>query len=74
MLAHAFLSVLAATQPGPTKPHHNQLIPLTRNEIRRLLTAPTATLSSAAFPLAWSTRRRTHQATTRHSHHKRRTT
>ena len=37
LLAHAFLSVLAAAQPA-AHPHEDQLIPLTRNEIRRLFT------------------------------------
>ena len=35
LLACAFLSVLAATQPGSDRTH-DQLIPLTRHEIRRL--------------------------------------
>jgi hypothetical protein len=38
LLAHAFLSVLAATQPDDGHTHQDQLIPLTRNEIRRLFT------------------------------------
>ena len=37
MLAHAFLSVIAATQPEPA--HDDGLIALTRNEIRRLFMA-----------------------------------
>ena len=36
--AHTFLPVLAATQPDNSRPRDAQLIPLTRNEIRRLLT------------------------------------
>ena len=35
MLAHAFLTVMAATQPSPV-PDGEELIPLTRHEIRRL--------------------------------------
>ena len=35
LLAYAFLSVLAATQPGGSRPHDGQLIPLTLNEIRQ---------------------------------------
>jgi hypothetical protein len=44
MLAHAFLSVMTATQPGPGTGdvHRDQAghesIPLTRNAIRRLFT------------------------------------
>src|SRR5262249_18551503 len=38
LLAHAFLSVLTASQPGRSHPGNDQLIPLTRNEIRRLFT------------------------------------
>jgi hypothetical protein len=38
LLAHAFLSVLAATQPDGSHPHQDQLIPLIRNEICRLST------------------------------------
>jgi hypothetical protein len=38
LLAHAFLSVLATTQPADGHPEDDQLIPLTRNEIRRLFT------------------------------------
>jgi SRSO17 transposase len=39
MLAHAFLSVMTATQPPDhDDPGHDTLIPLTRNEIRRLFT------------------------------------
>jgi hypothetical protein len=37
LLACAFLSVLAA-QPGHSDPRDDRLIPLTRNEIRRLFT------------------------------------
>jgi hypothetical protein len=38
MLAHAFLSVLTASQPDDGHANDDQLIPLTRNEIRRLFT------------------------------------
>ena len=38
LLACAFLSVLAATQPDHRDRHDHPLIPLTRNEIRRLFT------------------------------------
>jgi hypothetical protein len=53
MLAHAFLSVLtAATAPDPQANHDPVttgqpcLIPLTRNEIRRLFTTAVRTLRS----------------------------
>jgi SRSO17 transposase len=38
LLAHAFLSVLAAAQPAGDRAADDQLIPLTRHEIRRLFT------------------------------------
>ena len=41
MLAHAFITVMAATQPDPP-PQESGLIALTRNEIRRLFSALTA--------------------------------
>ena len=82
MLAHAFLSVMTATEPHPptTTPHNgpnpNQpitLIPLTRNEIRRLFTAATTTTREATSVLNWSRWRRRHQARARTSHYRRRT-
>lgn len=78
MLAHAFLSVLTASQPIPTtsEPASDQslagLIPLTRNEIRRMFTGLTATLKSVNFRLGWSLWRRHHQAVARACHFKRR--
>ena len=39
LLAHAFLSVLTASQPAGQDSRQDQLIPLTRNEIRRLFTS-----------------------------------
>ena len=74
MLAHAFLSILTASQPIDDHPEQTptQLIPLTRNEIRRLLTAAAARLATLAFQLHWSTWRRHHQAVARNSHFKRR--
>ena len=65
MLAHAFLSVMTATQPADNP--HSGLIPLTRNEIRRLFTAATATIQQATHVLRWSTWRRRHQARSRTS-------
>ena len=78
MLAHAFLSVLTASQPSLTAaaPATDQpfagLIPLTRNEIRRMFTSLTAKLKSAAFLFDWSLWRRHHQAVARACHFKRR--
>lgn len=78
MLAHAFLSVLTTSQPTPkTRDHaHDQpfagLIPLTRNEIRRLFAGLTTRLESVAFRLDWSVWRRHHQAVARACHFKRR--
>jgi len=71
MLAHAFLSVMAATEPPPDD---ESLIPLTRNEIRRLL----ATAQHPGHPQTlrehWSTWRRRHQATARRCHYQRQAT
>jgi SRSO17 transposase len=69
MLAHAFLSVMTATEPAPEP--DSGLIALTRNEIRRLFTAATATVRAAAHHLHWSTWRRRHQARARTSHYQR---
>jgi SRSO17 transposase len=69
MLAHAFLSVMAATGPPPEP--GSGLIQLTRNEIRRLLTAAITPVQQAAHILHWSTWRRRHQARARASHYRR---
>jgi len=69
MLAHAFLSVMTATEPPP-EPGAG-LIALTRNEIRRLFTVATTTIRAAAHHLHWSTWRRRHQARARTSHYQR---
>ena len=71
LLAHAFLSVMAATQPAARSRTDDPLIPLTRNEIRRLFTG---LLSSRPHPnqLHWSRWRRRHQATARACHYRRR--
>jgi len=42
MLAHAFLSVMTAAQAATPTSDVDDLIPLTRNEIRRLFTAAIA--------------------------------
>jgi SRSO17 transposase len=73
LLAHAFLSVLAAIQPAAGHPQDDQLIPLTRNEIRRLFTGLRQQLPAPAMQLHWSRWRRRHQATARASHYRRRT-
>jgi SRSO17 transposase len=69
LLAHAFLSVLAATH------HHQQegLIPLTRNEIRRLFSQLLDRGKKAAAAIAtWSRWRRRHQAHAMACHYRRR--
>ena len=69
LLAHAFLSVLAAAQPSTGDPHDDPLIPLTRNEIRRLLTGLSRQLAAPGMQLHWSRWRRRHQATARACHY-----
>lgn len=75
MLAHAFLSVLTARQ-APHRPSTDEqgqgLIPLTRNEIRRLFTGLTARIHSIVEQLHWSLWRRHHQAIARRCHYQRR--
>src|SRR3954447_9847081 len=82
MLAHAFLSVMTATQSPPADhdPAHNNpaqadqpaLIPLTRHEIRRLFTTAIGNLRSLEHRLQWSQWRRRHQAVARACHYRRR--
>jgi len=72
LLAHAFLSVLAAVHPGGGDPHDDLLIPLTRNEICKLLTGLSRQLAAPAMQLHWSRWRRRHQATARACHYRRR--
>jgi hypothetical protein len=76
MLAHAFLSVMTASQPG-ARGHHqdehgHELIPLTRNEIRRLLTSLFHQPRPIRDQLRWSRWRRRHQATARKCHYQQR--
>jgi hypothetical protein len=72
VLAHAFLSVMTATQPPPDA--DSGLIPLTRNEIRRLFTdLLTRTVRGAGHILRWSRWRRRHQARAETSHYRRQT-
>jgi hypothetical protein len=70
LLAHVFLSVLAAAQPAPAA--DDQFIPLTRNEIRRLFTGLCQNLTAPAMQLHWSRWRRRHQAVARACHFRRR--
>src|SRR5215468_3512091 len=72
LLAHACLSVLAATQPAPGRAHDDQLIPLTRNEIRRLFTGLCQQPPAPRMQLHWSRWRRHHQFTARACHYRRR--
>jgi SRSO17 transposase len=78
LLAHAFLSVMTATQPQPEHPtdpsedHPGRLIPLTRNEIRRLHVGMLTRPVPAALQLRWSRWRRRHQAIARACHYRRR--
>jgi SRSO17 transposase len=75
LLAHAFLSILAATQPAPSEPAiQDQPIPLTRNEIRRLITGLLAQPLPARFQLHWSRWRQLHQARARTAHYRRQAT
>jgi hypothetical protein len=69
ILAHAFLSVMAATEPPP--PDGSGLIRLTRNEIRRLLAAMLAPARTIEHVISWSHWRRQHQARARTSHYQR---
>jgi hypothetical protein len=62
LLACAFLAVLAAAQPGGDS-HDDLLIPLTRHEIRRLLTGLSRQPAAPAAQLHRSRWRRRHQAT-----------
>jgi hypothetical protein len=73
LLACAFLSVLAAAQPGGSQPRDNQLIPLTCHELRRLFTGLSQQPPEPATQLHWSRWRRRHQATARACHYRRRT-
>jgi SRSO17 transposase len=69
ILAHAFLSVMAATEP-PLR-DRQALIQLTRHEIRRLLAAALAPIHGIEHVISWSTWRRQHQARARSSHYAR---
>jgi SRSO17 transposase len=76
MLAHAFLSVMTDAQPGACDVQRDkdghELIPLTRNEIRRLFAGLLRQPAPARHQLHWSRWRRRHQATARRCHYQRR--
>jgi hypothetical protein len=78
MLAHAFLSVMTAARPRPAvgDVHRDEagheLIPVTRNEIRRLYPGLLPRPRPARDQLRWSSWRRRHQATARNCHYQRR--
>jgi SRSO17 transposase len=72
LLAHAFLAVLAAAQPGGSQLRSGQLIPLTCHEIRRLFTGLSRQPLAPATQLRWPQWRRRHQATARACHYRRR--
>jgi len=72
LLAHAFLAVLAAAQPGGSQQRGGPLIPLTCHEIRRLFTTLDQQPPAPAIQLRWSQWRRRHQATAMACHYRRR--
>ena len=72
LLACAFLAVLAAAQPGGSRPRDDRLLPLTSHEIRRLFTGLSQQPPAPAALLHWSRWRRRHQATARACHYRRR--
>jgi hypothetical protein len=71
-LSCAFLSALAAIQPGSDRTHDDQLIPLIRHEIRRLFTGLSHQPPAPPLQLHWWRWRRRHQATVRACHYRRR--
>ena len=72
LLAHAFLSIVAAGQQDGDHNGDDQLIPLTRNEIRRLFTGLGQQPPAPQIQLHWSRWRRRHQFTARACHYRRR--
>ena len=72
LLAHAFLSVLAANQSASIHPRDDPLIPLTCHEIRRLFTGLGQQPPSPRLQLHWSRWRRRHQAFARACHYRKR--
>ena len=74
MIALAILVTAAADQhPDRIDPRHDDLVPLSVGELRRLITAAQHRDEPAyAAAIRWSWWRRRHQATARRSHYKRR--
>jgi len=73
MLAYAILAVIAARERTRHPPGDHTLIPLTVNEIRRLLAKLiTNTVHTISYRLDWSRWRRQHQARAKTSHYRRR--
>ncbi|MBF6222821.1 hypothetical protein IU479_32570 [Nocardia abscessus] len=73
MLAHAFLTVLAISEHATT-PAADDLITLTRNEIRHLLAVLILPpIAAIGHRLHWSAWRRRHQHRAKTSHYQRRT-
>jgi SRSO17 transposase len=70
MVALAFLTVTAATEHASRPPPPGQ-IPLTRNEIARLLATPHLPQPAIEHRLRWSAWRRRHQHRARTSHYQR---
>jgi hypothetical protein len=72
MTAHALLAVIGANEHAD-RPAPTAMIPLTCNEIRRLLTVLVIEpRRSRVCPRAWSDWRRRHQHRARTSHYQRR--
>jgi hypothetical protein len=69
MLAAAFLAITAAGHARQPPPQGH--IPLTRNEITRLLATPHLPQPAIEHRLRWSAWRRAHQHRARTSHHQR---
>jgi len=64
------LSVLAAAQPDGDHPHDDQLIPLTRHEIRGLFTGLHQQPTAPGKQLHWLRWRRRHQSAAKASHYR----
>jgi hypothetical protein len=69
MLALAFLTIAALAEHAQPPP--SGMIPLTRNEIARLLTLAVPPARDTGHRMRWSAWRRRHQHTARDSHYKR---
>jgi hypothetical protein len=69
MLALAFMTVTAAAEHAQPPPPG--MIPLTRNEVARLLTVPLTGPGGTGSRLSWSAWRRRHQHTARTCHYRR---